>query len=433
MSKTSRTKNVTSTKTRQDLDKEDWYHGMLPREDIATLLKDNGQFLVRLTEPKQGQGMRLVLSCRWNTRLFHLIINEADGHFYIEHFKFQSVSELVKHYQKTKKPVTVKSGAVLEKPVIRQDWELKHDQIELGKMLGEGAFGGVYMGNFTTGGKVIKVAVKVHKGKELSKEMIKEMCKEARIMRRYDHPNIVKFYGVAMHNEPLMLVMELVDSGSLDKYLQKNAAKLTTPIRVKMVLDAAKGLEYLHDKGCIHRDVAARNCLVSEGRVKISDFGLSKEASVQNTKYKLTNLKQKLPIRWLAPETLTLLQYSSKSDVFSFGILMWEVFSDGQDPYPGMTLAEVNMKVREGYRMPPPESMPCALGDIMHKGCFPAEPDERMSMMQIRKLVEEQTETSGKNSKSRYDKDKDKDKDKEKEADKEKDKDGQDPGTVSRY
>lgn len=135
-----------------------------------------------------------------------------------------------------------------------------------------------------------------------------------------------------------MLLMELVDGGSLDKYLQKNASKITVPERIKMCHDAAKGLEYLHDKGCIHRDVAARNCLVSEGRCKISDFGLSREMSAVNAKYKLTNLKQKLPIRWLAPETLTTASYSTKSDVFSYGILMWEIFSDGADPYPGKSV-----------------------------------------------------------------------------------------------
>ncbi|CAD5234085.1 unnamed protein product [Bursaphelenchus xylophilus] len=406
MSKISRTKNSTSTKTRQDLEKEDWYHGMLPREDMAALLKDNGQFLIRLTEPKQGQGLRIVLSVRWNNRLHHMVVNEVDGFFYIEVFKFPTVSELVMHYQKTKKPVTAKSGAILQSPVTRQDWELKHDQIELGKMLGEGAFGGVYMGSMKYNGKTVKIAVKVHKGKELSKEMIKEMCKEARIMRRYDHPNIVKFYGVAMEKEPIMLIMELVDGGSLDKYLQKNVGKISSSTKVKMCLDAAKGLEYLHDKGCIHRDVAARNCLVSEGKVKISDFGLSREVSVHNAKYKLTNLKQKLPIRWLAPETLTHAQYSSKSDVFSFGILMWEVFADGQDPYPGLTIAEVNLKVRDGYRMPPPEGMPASVGDIMTKSCFPAEPDERMSMYQIRKLLDEQVDGSARNIKSRFDKEK---------------------------
>ncbi|KAI6228537.1 SH2 motif and Tyrosine protein kinase domain containing protein [Aphelenchoides besseyi] len=248
--------NSTSTTGRNNLEKEEWYHGLLPREDITTLLTIQGQFLVRLTEPKAGQGKKMVLSVRWNNRVHHLIINENDSFFYIEHFKFSSVSDLIGHYMRTGKPVTEKSGAVLLTPVLRQDWELKHEQLDLGKTLGEGAFGEVRVGTLTQGKKKIKVAIKIHKGTNLSKEMIKEMCKEARIMRRYEHPNIVRFYGVAMEKEPLMLVMELVDGGSLDKYLNKNGPKLTTNERTRMCLDAAKGLEYLHDKGCIHRDLS---------------------------------------------------------------------------------------------------------------------------------------------------------------------------------
>ncbi|KAI6228538.1 Tyrosine-protein kinase [Aphelenchoides besseyi] len=140
--------------------------------------------------------------------------------------------------------------------------------------------------------------------------------------------------------------------------------------------------------------VAARNCLVSEGRVKISDFGLSREISTSNAKYKLKNLKQRLPIRWLAPETLTSASYSQKSDVFSFGILLWEVYSDGADPYPNMTIAEVNVQVKQGYRMPPPDSMPKFIQNIMTQHCFPGEPSDRWSMMQIRKAIEDQFGTT---------------------------------------
>ncbi|KAI6172351.1 SH2 motif and Tyrosine protein kinase domain containing protein [Aphelenchoides besseyi] len=322
-------------------------HSRRNRSSSNNLLTIQGQFLVRLTEPKAGQGKKMVLSVRWNNRVHHLIINENDSFFYIEHFKFSSVSDLIGHYMRTGKPVTEKSGAVLLTPVLRQDWELKHEQLDLGKTLGEGAFGEVRMGTLTQGKKKIKVAIKIHKGTNLSKEMIKEMCKEARIMRRYEHPNIVRFYGLAMEKEPLMLVMELVDGGSLDK------------------------------------------C-----RVKISDFGLSREISTSNAKYKLKNLKQRLPIRWLAPETLTSASYSQKSDVFSFGILLWEVFSDGADPYPNMTIAEVNVQVKQGYRMPPPDSMPNPIRNIMTQHCFPGEPSDRWSMMQIRKAIEDQFGTT---------------------------------------
>ena len=135
-----------------------------------------------------------------------------------------------------------------------------------------------------------------------------------------------------------MIVMELVSGGSLDSYLVKHAETITVSERIGMCLDAAKGIEYLHEKNCIHRlvsilcpskhslfrDVAARNCLVDDGKIKISDFGLTRELS-QSKVFKLENLKQRLPIRWLSPETLTTASYTFKSDVFSYGILMWEV------------------------------------------------------------------------------------------------------------
>ncbi|KAK0415038.1 hypothetical protein QR680_011740 [Steinernema hermaphroditum] len=369
---------------------EEWYHGLLPREDITKLLTQQGHFLVRQTEPRQGQGMKLVLSVKWNSKAHHFIINENCGKIYIERYQFDSVNDLIRFYTTRKVAVTEKSGAQLLIAVPKQDWELRHEQVDLGKMLGEGAFGGVYAGTLTMANDIVhKVAVKVHKGKALNKEMIKEICKEARIMRRYEHPNIVRFYGVAIEHEPIMLVMELVNGGSLDSFLVKKGSTIGTNERVSMCYDAAKGLEYLHDKGCIHRDVAARNCLVQDGHVKISDFGLSREMSNHEAKYKLKNLKQKLPIRWLAPETLITASYSSKSDVFSYGIMMWEVFTDGADPYPGMTVGEVNVQVKSGYRMAPPDNMPTALRVIMSKHCFPGDPHERWSMTQIRKSLED--------------------------------------------
>lgn len=123
--------------------------------------------------------------------------------------------------------------------------------------------------------------------------------------------------------------------------------------RVQYCLDAAKGLGYLHAKHCIHRDVAARNCLVGDNQVKISDFGLCREESQY-----MVSPSKKVPIRWLAPETLSQGLYTFKSDVFSFGVLMWEVFTDAQEPYPGMKVVDVQSKVKKGYRMDPPAKMP---------------------------------------------------------------------------
>ena len=122
-------------------------------------------------------------------------------------------------------------------------------------------------------------------------------------MRQYDHPNVVRMYGVAVEQEPIMIVMELITGGSLDKYLENNGDMSSVVDLVKYCLDAARGMEYLHDNNCIHRDIAARNCLITDDQtVKISDFGLT--VQTEKDKYKMTE-STKVPIRWLAPETLT--------------------------------------------------------------------------------------------------------------------------------
>ncbi|KAK6043298.1 protein tyrosine kinase, partial [Cooperia oncophora] len=246
--------------------------------------------------------------------------NNVTGKVFIEKENFSCVLAMIEYYVREQKPITESTGAVLN----HTDTETRLG-IELGQKLGEGAFGGVYAGILTLDNKKYEVAVKVNKGSEVTKKIISEICKEARIMRRYRHPNVVKFFGVAIEHEPIMLVMEMVSGGSLDVHLQKEAAHITKRDRLRYSIGAAKGLEYLHENDCLHRDVAARNCLVHKGDVKLSDFGLSRELSNRAKKYKLKDMKQRLPIRWLAPEVLSSGTYSKKSDVYSFGILLWEV------------------------------------------------------------------------------------------------------------
>ncbi|KHJ92355.1 protein tyrosine kinase [Oesophagostomum dentatum] len=290
-------------------------------------------------------GLKTVLSSRWNGKNHHFVVNEHNGKVLIEGIEFLNILQMVQYYQREQKPITQSTGALLTMPIPRQKWELHHDSITLGPLLAEGAFGGVYAGVLTVGSRKYQVAVKVNKGNKMTKRAIAEICKEARIMRRYRHPNVVKFFGVAAEREPLMLVMELVDGGALDVYLQKRKTEITVIDRVRFALGAAKGIEYLHANDCIHRDVAARNCLVHDGEVKISDFGLSRELSNRAKKYTIKDENQRLPVRWLAPEVLSSGTYSKKSDVFSFGVLLWEIFSDGAMPYSDMTLVEVIAQV----------------------------------------------------------------------------------------
>ncbi|XP_046901175.1 tyrosine-protein kinase Fer [Hypomesus transpacificus] len=244
--------------------------------------------------------------------------------------------------------------------------------------LGKGNFGEVFKGTLRD---KTPVAVKTCK-EDLPQELKIKFLSEARILKQYDHPNIVKLIGVCTQRQPIYIVMELVPGGDFLSFLRKKKDDLKTKQLVKFALDAAAGMAYLEAKNCIHRDLAARNCLVGESNLlKISDFGMSRQED--DGIYSSSGLKQ-IPIKWTAPEALNYGRYSSESDVWSYGILLWETFSLGVCPYPGMTNQQAREQVEKGYRMSCPQKCPEEVYKAMQK-CWEYKPENRPKFSDLQK------------------------------------------------
>ncbi|XP_030015743.1 tyrosine-protein kinase Fes/Fps [Sphaeramia orbicularis] len=357
------------------LEQQEWYHGAIPRLEVQQLLKNNGDFLVRKSQEKQGY----VLSVQWNDCCKHFLIQHTDNLYRLDGESFQSIPQLINDLVSSHQHVTKKSDIVLKKPVLKDKWVLEHRDIILGPLIGRGNFGEVYSGHLRSDNT--PVAVKSCK-ESLASEQKNKFLMEARILKQYDHPNIVKLIGVCTQKQPIYIIMELVQGGDFLSYLRHEGQNLRPKTLVKMTGNVASGMEYLESKKCIHRDLAARNCLVAENNmVKISDFGMSRQED--DGVYSAEGGLRQIPVKWTAPEALNYGRYTTESDVWSFGVLLWETFSLGMTPYTSMTNQQTREEVEKGYRMPAPNGCPVEVSRLM-TSCWQYDPKNRPSFKKLR-------------------------------------------------
>ncbi|KAL1505430.1 hypothetical protein ABEB36_005000 [Hypothenemus hampei] len=368
-----------SVTTNKSLVDEEWFHGVLPREEVVRLLREDGDFLVR--ETTRNDECQTVLSVCWGGHKHFIVQTTLEGHYRFEGPSFPTIRELIIYQYNSGLPVTQRSGAILYKPIPRERWELNNDDVILLDKIGRGNFGDVYRAQLKNSNEV--VAVKTCRV-TLPEEHKKKFLQEGRILKQYDHPNIVKLIGICVQKQPIMIVMELVPGGSLLTFLRKKVTSLVEAQLMKMCLDTAAGMRYLESKNCIHRDLAARNCLVGYSNiVKISDFGMSREEE----EYIVSDGMKQIPIKWTAPEALNFGKYTSLCDVWSYGILCWEIFSRGGTPYVGMNNSKAREKIDSGYRMPAPENTPDEMYRLMLR-CWEYKPENRPNFEQIYTVVE---------------------------------------------
>ena len=207
----------------RNLEDELWFHGVLPREEVVRLLQQDGDFLVR--ETTRNDEKQTVLSVMWGSPKHFIVQLSQEGQFRFEGPAFNTIQELIQHQFQSGTSVTSRSGAVLRSPVTREKWELNNDDVELVEKIGRGNFGDVYKARLKLNN--LSVAVKTCKV-TLPDEQKKKFLQEGRILKQYEHPNIVRFIGICVQKQPIMIVMELVSGGSLLNYLRTSADKLGT-------------------------------------------------------------------------------------------------------------------------------------------------------------------------------------------------------------
>nr|XP_019954237.1 PREDICTED: tyrosine-protein kinase Fes/Fps-like [Paralichthys olivaceus] len=289
------------------LGQQDWYHGAIPRLEVLQLLKNDGDFLVRKSQEKQGY----VLSVQWDGSCKHFLIQDTDNLYRLDGQGFHSIPLLIHHLLSSEQHVTKRADIVLRKPVLKDKWVLDHDDIILGQLIGRGNFGEVYSGCLRS--DKTPVAVKT--------------CKE----------------------------------------------NLAPEHKSKFLMEASF---------FVFRDLAARNCLVADQNVvKISDFGMSRQQD--DGVYSAEGGLRQIPVKWTAPEALNYGRYTTESDVWSFGVLLWEAFSMGMSPYTSMTNQQTRDEVERGYRMPAPHGCPVEISRIM-SSCWQYDARQRPPFKKLR-------------------------------------------------
>ncbi|XP_056132982.1 tyrosine-protein kinase ZAP-70 [Lampris incognitus] len=421
-------------------EKMPWYHGKITRKESERRLycgaQPDGKFLVR----DRDETGTFALSIMYGKTVYHYqILHDKSGKYSMpEGTKFDTVWQLIEYLKmKSDGLVTILREACLNKATIQtpvlpsarrpaaprytpppgglgiatkplspipantevlpmdcaefvnpyhnpndlKKFYIQREQLMIDEVeLGSGNFGCVKKGVLKTDKGQIDVAIKVLKN-DNEKLVREEMMREAEIMHQLDNPYIVRMLGLCQ-TDALMLVMEMASAGPLNKFLSSKKESVTTENIVNLMHQVSMGMMYLEEKNFVHRDLAARNVLlVNQQFAKISDFGLSKALGADDNYYKARTLG-KWPLKWYAPECIKFHKFSSKGDVWSFGVTMWEAFSYGGKPYKKMKIPDVIRLIENGERMECPAKCPEQIYAVM-KDCWTYKHEERPDFKKV--------------------------------------------------
>ncbi|XP_029938414.1 tyrosine-protein kinase Tec isoform X2 [Salarias fasciatus] len=375
-----------------------WYCKNVTRTEAEQLLRQEdkeGCFVVRESSHQGVYTVSLytkMLSTDGDVRHYQIKVSDS-GQFYLaEKHTFDSIADVIRYHEHNAaglvtrlryavgpmgRCVPATAGFSFEK------WEINPSDLTFMKELGAGQFGVVRLGKWRA---QHKVAIKTIKEGAMLEE---DFIEEAKVMMKLCHPKLVQLYGVCLQQRPLLIVAEFMENGCLLNFLRQRGRTLKEAWLLSMCQDVCEGMEYLEAHQFLHRDLAARNCLVNEHNVvKVSDFGLTRY--VLDNQY-TSSSGAKFPVKWSPPEVLHFSKYSSKSDVWSFGVVMWEIYSEGRTPFENRSNLEVVNDITRGVRLYRPHRASQPLYAIMYR-CWHERPEGRPKfselLEEIQKLAE---------------------------------------------
>lgn len=378
----------------------DWYSKHVNRNKAEELLKKEnkeGGFIVRDSSTAGAYTVSLYgksAACDGEAVIKHYHIKESPGppqQFYLsDKYLFNSIPDLIEYHKHNAAGLVArlrypggKKSAPSTAGFSYDKWEINPSELTFMKQLGSGHFGQVRLGKWRA---QHKVAIKtIREGAMLEEDFIEE----AKVMMKLSHPKLVQLYGVCSQQKPMYIVTEFMEQGSLLNFLRLRQGGFSLGSLLSFCLDVCEGMEHLEANGFIHRDLAARNCLVNDSLVvKVSDFGMARY--VLDDQY-TSSSGAKFPVKWSPPEVFNFSKYSSKSDVWSFGVLMWEVFTEGLMPFEQNQNHEVVTLVTTGHRLFRPKMATPATYDIMQM-CWHERPEERPSFYKLCTTISETME-----------------------------------------
>ncbi|XP_007524541.2 tyrosine-protein kinase Srms isoform X2 [Erinaceus europaeus] len=358
----------------EPLSDQPWYFGDISRTQAQQLLLSAanapGAFLVRPSESRRGD---YSLSVRAQAKVCHYRISMAeDGGLYLQKGQcFSSLEELLSYYKANWKLLQnpLLQPCMPQKSQEQDQWERPRSEFVLRRKLGQGFFGEVWEGLWLGS---VPVAVKVIKSADMK---LDDLAQEIRTLKSLRHERLIRLHAVCSTGEPVYIVTELMRKGSLQAYLGGPEGRtLSLPLLLSFACQVAEGMGYLEGRRIVHRDLAARNVLVGDNLAcKVADFGLAR--LLKDDVYSPSS-SSKIPVKWTAPEAANYCIFSQKSNVWSFGVFLYEVFTYGQCPYEGMSNHETLQQVMQGYRLPRPPTCPAEVYVLMLE-CWKGSPEER--------------------------------------------------------